>query len=151
MKKIFLRLMLLVTIAMVFVGAGTLATPAAGEAVVIVVNKSNTTGDLSVDEVRKLFLGEKRAWDGSKKVGVIMLAAGTPARETVLRSVFKMNESEYNRYMLQAVFTGKVATAPTDVASAAMMKKLVAANPGAIGYVHKSEADDTVKVVCELH
>ena len=64
-----------------------------------------------------------------------------------------MNESEYNRYMymLQAVFTGKVSAAPTDVASPAVMKKMVAANPGAVGYLHKSEVDDTVKVICELH
>jgi ABC-type phosphate transport system substrate-binding protein len=44
------------------------------------------------------------------------------------------------------VFTGK-ATMPREVAGSAEVKKAVAANPKAIGYVDRSAVDSTVKVV----
>lgn len=150
--KIFLRVALLSAI-MTLSGFGdaTLAAPPMGEPVAIVVNKANATGNLSVDEVRKFFMGDKARWDGSKKAVVVMLSPGSAERETVLRAIFKMNESEYNKYSMQAVFTGKMASAPLDLPSPSMIKKFVAANPGAIGYVKKSDADDTVRVICEVN
>ena len=44
------------------------------------------------------------------------------------------------------VFSGK-ATPPKELASSAEVKKFVAANPDAIGYIEKSAVDSTVKVV----
>jgi hypothetical protein len=44
------------------------------------------------------------------------------------------------------VFTGK-ATLPKEVAASADVKKAVAADPKAIGYIEKSAIDATVKVV----
>ncbi|MBY0234235.1 MAG: phosphate ABC transporter substrate-binding protein, partial [Burkholderiaceae bacterium] len=44
------------------------------------------------------------------------------------------------------VFSGK-ATPPKEMASSAEVKKFVAANPDAIGYIEKSAVDGTVKAV----
>jgi ABC-type phosphate transport system substrate-binding protein len=44
------------------------------------------------------------------------------------------------------VFTGK-ASAPKEYATSAEVKKAVAADPSAIGYIEKSQVDDTVKVI----
>jgi ABC-type phosphate transport system substrate-binding protein len=44
------------------------------------------------------------------------------------------------------VFSGK-ATPPKELGSAAEVKKFVAANPDAIGYIEKSAVDGSVKVV----
>jgi ABC-type phosphate transport system substrate-binding protein len=44
------------------------------------------------------------------------------------------------------VFTGK-ATPPKEAANSAEVKKALAANPKAIGYIEKSAVDATVKVV----
>ncbi|SDD77089.1 hypothetical protein SAMN05428966_105342 [Massilia sp. PDC64] len=44
------------------------------------------------------------------------------------------------------VFTGK-ATMPKEVGSSADVRKAVAANPKAIGYIEKSAVDATVKVI----
>lgn len=44
------------------------------------------------------------------------------------------------------IFTGK-AKPPKEVASDADLKKAVAADPKAIGYIKKSEVDGSVKVV----
>ena len=48
------------------------------------------------------------------------------------------------------IFTGK-AQPPKEMPDAAAVKKAVAADPKAIGYIQKSEVDSTVKVVLALN
>jgi hypothetical protein len=48
------------------------------------------------------------------------------------------------------VFTGK-ASPPKELPDAAAVKKAVAADPKAIGYIEKSEVDSTVKVLLSLN
>jgi hypothetical protein len=79
-----------------------------------------------------------------------MLAPDQPERGVVLREVFKMSESDYTKYFLQAAFTGRVQAAPKNLPSAAQMKARLAANPNAIGYLNKEDVDDSVRVVLKL-
>jgi ABC-type phosphate transport system substrate-binding protein len=122
---------------------------AAGE-VDVVVNKSNTIADLSLADAKKIFLCDKTTWPSGKRISVVMLAAGQPERAAVLGAIFKMNEGDYTKYMMQASFTGKIAAPPKELGSAAQVKQYVAENPGAIGYMKHEDVDDTVKVVLKL-
>jgi len=123
---------------------------AAGEEVDIIVSKANTIDDLPMADAKKVFVGDKSTWPSGKRVTILMLAPGTPARAAVLHQIYKMSEDDYGQYFTQAAFSGKVAAPPKDIASGAQMKQAVAANPGAIGYVSKADVDDTVKVVLKL-
>ncbi len=148
-----MRKLILLTILMLALVAGCvrlLRVSAAFEEVDIVVNKSNNVGSLSREEVRRIFMGEKSSWPGGKHVTVLMLAADQPERGVILREVFKMNESDYTRYFLQAAFTGRVQAAPKDLPSAARMKGRLAANPNAIGYLNKGDVDDSVRVLLKV-
>lgn len=133
----------------------TLALPpqpasAAGDEVDIIVNKANSIADLPLADVKKIFMGDKTTWPSGKRISVLMAAAGAPERAVVLRELFKMSDAEYTKYFMQAAFTGKVTAPPKEISSAAQMKTTVAGNPGALGYVLKSDADDTVKVVLKI-
>jgi ABC-type phosphate transport system substrate-binding protein len=119
--------------------------------VYVVVNTSNKIATLSLEEVRRIFMGEKSSWAGGKRITVLMLAPDQPERVVVLQAVFKMNESEYTKYFLQAAFTGHVLAAPRDLPSAAQMKAQVAANPNAIGYLSRDDVNENVRVVLRLH
>src|ERR1700676_5199194 len=88
--------------------AGLLTASAAPEEVDVVVNKSNNTGPLSREEVRRIFVGEKSSWRGGKRIAVLMLAPDQPERRVILRELLKMNESDYTKYFLQAAFTGRI-------------------------------------------
>jgi ABC-type phosphate transport system substrate-binding protein len=123
---------------------------AAVEEVDIVVNKANDVGPLSREQVRQIFMGEKSSWRGGKRITILMFAPDQTERAVILREVFRMNESDYTRYFLQAAFTGKVQAAPKDLPSAAQMKARLAANPGAIGYLKKEDVDDSVRVLLKL-
>ena len=114
-------------------------------AVAIVVNRSHKIGDMSLADVRKLFLGEKGTLPNGRRVILLMSPAGTPARETVLRQIYKMSESEFAKYVLQSAFTGRQ-TPPHEVA-AGEMKRLVAERPDVIGYLPVTQVDDAIRAV----
>jgi ABC-type phosphate transport system substrate-binding protein len=123
---------------------------AAEDGVAIIVNKANPTADLTLADAKKIFMGDKSTWPNGKRITVLMLAQGQPERAVVLRVIYKMSEADYGKYFLQAAFTGKVSAPPKDVASPAVVKGEVGANPGAVGYVKASEADDSVKIVLKI-
>ena len=148
MQKPILLAILLLTLTMSWLRLPTVT--AAPEEVDVVVNKSNNVAPLTREEVRRIFIGDKSSWPGGKRIAVLMLERDQPERAVILQSVFKMNESEYTKYFLQAAFTGKVLAAPRDLASVAQMKAHLAANPNAIGYLKKADVDDSVKIVLML-
>jgi ABC-type phosphate transport system substrate-binding protein len=127
------------------VNAGTVV----GE-VDVVVSKSNKIGALSREEVRRIFVGDRSSWPGGKHIAIFMLTSDHAERTVVLREVFKMNESDYTKYFLQAAFTGRVQAAPKELPSGALMKARLAANPNAIGYLRKEDVDESVNVLLKL-
>ena len=143
-------LLAIFALALVVSFAGLLTVGAATEEVDVVVNKANNVVPLSREEVRRIFVGEKSSWPGGKHITVLMFAPDQPERVVILREVFKMNESDYTKYFLQAAFTGRVQAAPRDLPSAAQMKAHLAANPNAIGYLKKEDVDDSLKIVLKL-
>ena len=143
-------LLAIFALALVVSFAGLLTVGAATEEVDVVVNKANNVVPLSREEVRRIFVGEKSSWPSGKHITVLMFAPDQPERVVILREVFKMNESDYTKYFLQAAFTGRVQAAPRDLPSAAQMKAHLAANPNAIGYLKKEDVDDSLKIVLKL-
>ena len=123
---------------------------AEAEEVDVVINKSNSLAQLSLDDARKIFMGDKTVWPNGKHITVMMLAPGQPERAAIVREIYKMNEADYDRYFLEAAFTGRVPAPPKEVRSVVQMKQLLAQNPGAIGYLKKSDVDDSVKVILKL-
>ena len=143
-------LLAIVALALVVSCPGLLTVGAGTEEVDVVVSKANNVVPLSREEVRRIFVGEKSSWPGGKHITVLMFAPDQSERVVILREVFKMNESDYTKYFLQAAFTGRVQAAPRDLPSATQMKAHLAANPNAIGYLKKEDVDDSLKIVLKL-
>jgi ABC-type phosphate transport system substrate-binding protein len=125
---------------------------AAGDPIVVIVNKSNPVDNLSMEELKKLFLSDRSRWDTGKAVAPVILPPGTPERTSFLKMVCGMSDAEMNKYFMQAAFTGKSATPPKQVSSSAALKAFVAESPGAIGFVkgmdfHGDGSDGGVKAV----
>jgi ABC-type phosphate transport system substrate-binding protein len=125
---------------------------AAGDPVVVIVNASNPVDNLSLGELKKLFLSDRSRWDTGKAVAPVMVAAGAPERVLFLKIVCGMNDADLGKYFMQAAFTGKSATPPKEVGSAGAVKSFVASSPGAIGFVkavdfHGDGSDGGIKSV----
>jgi len=121
-------------------------------AIVVVVNNSNPIENLSVADLRKIFLSDRSRWDTGKAVAPVIVAAGSPERSAFLKIVCSMSDAEFNKYFVQAAFTGKDVTPPKEVSSSRDVKTAVAASPGAIGFVraldfHGDGSDGGVKAI----
>ena len=133
-------------LSLALMAAFTAAADGAADHLAIIVSKSSPTDSLSGAELQKVFRAEKGKDSGGNKYIIVMQEAGQPARDAALRGIYKMTDSDYNKFFLQATFTGAVQAAPKAL-SAAAVKHFVAETPGAIGYVRADEVDDKVKVV----
>ena len=119
--------------------AMSLTLPAMAE-VVVVVNPKSAASAMTNDQVAQFFLGKSTA------MTPIDQSESAPVRAEFYKKVTDKEPSQAKALWSKLVFTGK-ATLPREVASSADVKKAVAADPKAIGYIEKSAVDSTVKVV----
>jgi ABC-type phosphate transport system substrate-binding protein len=119
--------------------ACAVAVPALAE-VVVVVNPKHGSSAMSNDEVAQFFLGK------STSMTPIDQPESAPIRAEFYKKVTDKEPAQAKALWSKLVFTGK-ATLPKEVQSSADVKKAVAADPKAIGYIEKSAVDATVKVV----
>jgi ABC-type phosphate transport system substrate-binding protein len=150
--KVFSAAAMLAVLAATCFTAPVRPVQAAGDPIVVIVNSANPVDNLSVGDLKKLFLSDRSRWDTGKAVAPVMLATGAPERTAFLKIVCGMSDADFGKYFLQAAFTGKSATPPKEVSSAQSVKSTVAGSPGAIGFVkaldfHGDGSDGGVKAV----
>jgi ABC-type phosphate transport system substrate-binding protein len=116
-----------------------LAAPAMAE-VVVVVNPKAAEASMTKDQVAQFFLGKSSA------MTPVDQPEGAPVRAEFYKKVTDKDASQVKSLWSKLVFTGK-ATMPKEVGDSAAVKKAVAADPKAIGYIEKSAVDASVKVI----
>jgi phosphate transport system substrate-binding protein len=114
--------------------------------VAVVVNPANPVGGISLTELRKIFAGEKRSWQGGLPMHPIVRAPGCHERVVLLR-LLAMSESEYKQYWTAQVFRGEVGSEPLSVPSIGMQKEAMAVYSGAISLVDANDVKPGMKVV----
>jgi ABC-type phosphate transport system substrate-binding protein len=117
------------------------------EGLAIVVNPKNPTANLSLAQLRAVFLAERRWWPNRKHVVLSGMRRGTPERQTVLRVIYKMDDRSLDHYFLYQSFKGEATMPPATLQSPADIKKFVSSTLGAVGYLRVSDVDNSVKVV----
>ncbi|AXA92299.1 hypothetical protein [Massilia sp. YMA4] len=135
MKKLLSSLLL--------AAVATAALPAAAETVVIVSPK-NPASRMFSEQAAQFFLGK------SAQFTPIDQAEGSAIRTDFYKRISNMEASQVKAAWLKLVFTGKATAEPKEYKSDAEVKKAVADDPKAIGYINKSSVDDTVKVILTL-
>jgi ABC-type phosphate transport system substrate-binding protein len=117
------------------------------ESVAVIVNQANPIDDLTLKDLRTVFLGERSHWPNGRRITLVMMDPGLVERKAVLRDVCHMSESEFSRHFLQGLFTGEVFASPKTLSTPVGVRKFVFNVPGAIGYVKASDVDGSVKVI----
>ena len=131
-----------ISLALAAVTMASFARSASAETVVIVSQKNPATRMFS-EQASQFFLGKSALFTPVDQ------AEGSPIRADFYRKVADKDAGQVKALWSKLVFTGK-ATPPKEYASNAEVKKAVAADPKAIGYIDKSAVDDTVKVILTL-
>lgn len=117
-------------------------TPASAE-LVIIVNPANPATRLFPSQAAQFFTG------GSVLFTPIEQAQDSAIRAEFCKKVLEKEPAQVEAIWSKLVFTGQ-GKPPQVMKSSAEVKKAVAANPKAIGYIEKSAVDDTVKVVATV-
>ena len=116
-----------------------LTLPAMAE-VVVVGNPKAAEASMTKDQIAQFFLGK------STSMTPIDQPESAPIRAEFYKKVTDKDASQVKSLWSKLVFTGK-ATMPKEVADSAAVKKAVAADPKAIGYIEKTAVDPSVKVL----
>ena len=118
----------------------------AGANLVLIVNKATAVINLSKNDLRTIYMGEKEKWPTGQKVLPVALSS-EPELKAFLKEVCDMSEADYKKYFIQANFTGKTVILPRMGSSAAAVKALVSSTPGAIGFIPAGDVDNSVGIV----
>jgi ABC-type phosphate transport system substrate-binding protein len=124
-----------------------LAAPSvrAADEIVVIVNKDNPQ---TIDRayVQRIYTGVSKAWPDGSPVFPLDQDQGGEVRENFCQEWLGRSGAAVAAIWAQNIFTGK-ALPPKIVAPDERMKKIVATNRNAIGYIRRSSLDNTVKVL----
>ena len=115
--------------------------------VAIVVSPDVPADNLSLDEVRKIFLGDRQYWSSNLRITILVRAPVARERDVVLKTIYKMTEAQYRQYWISKVFRAEVASGPKIFYTAGMATELVAIIPGSIGFVDAAQVPPNAKVL----
>lgn len=119
----------------------TLAAAASQAQVAVVMGPA--ASPLSKDQVANIYLGRNADFKP------VDLPESSPTRGAFYQKATDRDAAQVKAVWARIVFSGK-GQPPKEVADAAAVKKAVAADPKAIGYIDKSAVDGSVKVVLSL-
>jgi ABC-type phosphate transport system substrate-binding protein len=127
----------------------SLAEPdTANAAVAIVVHTDTNVTDLTMAQLRRIFLAEQQFWPDKSRITLLVRAPGAYERDLVLDRIYEMNEDRFRKYWIAKMFRAEVPSGPKIVFSSNMAFELVTAIPGSITFMNTADVtDDRVKVI----
>jgi len=119
----------------------------AKESLAIIVNRENPLDNLSMSELRTIFLGERTHWPNGRKITLVTMEDGHAEGVAIARDVCRMSEADLRRRYLQKRYTNEMLVPPKTLVTPKFVREFVFNVPGAIGYLRPEDVDDSVKVI----
>lgn len=119
---------------------------ARAEEVVPVVSAKSSITSLNAAQVADIFLGKTNRFPDGTPATPIDLSEESPERERFYAQYTGKSPAQVKAHWSKIIFTGR-GQPPRQAASGREMKKLVAENPSAIGYIDPSLVDASVRVL----
>jgi len=126
-----------------------LSLGAAQAQVAVIVNPKSATASMTADQVASIFLGKSNTLPSGAAAAAVDQPESAAVREQFYTKVTGKQAAQVKAAWSRLVFSGK-ATPPKELASSAEVKKFVAGNADAIGYIEKAALDGTVKAVLSV-
>lgn len=115
--------------------------------IAIVVHKATEVDNLSLDELRSIFLADQQFWKNRKRIILLVRAPQSDERDFVLNRIYRMSEAQFRQYWISKMFRAEVPRGPKIVFSTDMTLELVIAIPGSISFMRAVDVTDDVKLV----
>lgn len=127
--------------------ASALARPTEAEELAVIVHVDRQAR-FSVEELAQVYLKKRRFWNDGEPIVPVNRNAGSAAREWFVRKLFGEETRQQAVYWNRQYFRGVLP--PVTLASDQAVKRFVASEPRAIGYVHPGAVDASVRVMLRL-
>jgi ABC-type phosphate transport system substrate-binding protein len=116
--------------------------------VVAVVSSTSTITSLSNSQVTDIFLGKVNRFPNGTLAVPIDQAEGSQARDEFYATFAGKSPAQVKSLWAKIIFTGR-GQPPKAVPNSIEVRKLLAANTQAIGYIERSAVDSSVKVLVQ--
>jgi ABC-type phosphate transport system substrate-binding protein len=126
-------------------GAGPARAAGASELVVIVSARNPVTA-LRADQVAAIFLGQSLRFPDGVEAAPLDQPIGSPVRDAFYVRVANKNPALLKAHWSKMVFTGR-GQPPAELPDNAAVRRRVANDPDAIGYIERSALDPSVRAV----
>ena len=150
-KRHYLRLRDLVFAAVLvhagFVGNALAESPIEETGLAIVVHKDSGVEDLSMTELRNIFMANQQFWPDRRRITLLVRAPQSDERDYVLNTIYQKSEAEFRQYWIAKMFRAEIPRGPKIVFSSDMTLDLVVAIPGSISFMRADQVTEDVKVV----
>jgi ABC-type phosphate transport system substrate-binding protein len=114
--------------------------------VVVVVSAKSSVTSLTAEQTAKIFLGKVGTFPNERNAFPIDQPEGSAIRDEFYSKVAHKNSSQLAAYWAKIIFSGD-GRPPKLIAGDAAVRKAIANNPNAIGYIDKSAVNRSVRVV----
>jgi ABC-type phosphate transport system substrate-binding protein len=123
------------------------ARPVEAQDLAVIVNGARTDQP-SMAEIKQIYLKQRRFWSDGGRIVAVNRESGSPPRAAFDGHVFGSRVGQLAVYWNRQYFQGVLP--PATLASDEAVKRFVASEREAIGYVHPAVVDDSVRVVLQL-
>lgn len=124
------------------------ALPAAQSDVVVVVSRESAVTALTRDQVADLFLGKLSRFPGGSKAVPLDLPEGSAVRDAFYSQYAGKSAAQVKAHWSKIIFTGR-GQPPAQTPDSRTALERLAGDPGAIAYIERSLADESVRIVAE--
>src|SRR5579863_3530096 len=115
--------------------------------IAVVVNAGNPTDNLSLDELKKVLLGQQSRWKNKSKIAVVLRQPGVRERTVLLVKVLQMTEQDFKKSWLGAVFRGEADAEPFVAPSNGSASSYLDVYPGGIAFLPGTDVRRDLKVL----
>lgn len=113
---------------------------------VVVVAKNSSLDDLSIHDLKHLYMGDQIMAPGGKKLIPVALRSGSVERVAFEQAILGMAPERVASYWIDRKIRGQSGP-PSSVDTAELLQRVVAKVEGGIGYVRAGDVRDFVKIV----
>jgi ABC-type phosphate transport system substrate-binding protein len=128
--------------------AGVAFAASAHADVVVIVSSKSSVKSLTAQQTTKIFLGKVVTFPNGLAALPIDQPEGSAVRDEFYAKVVHKNSSQLTAYWAKVIFTGD-GRPPNLLADSLSVRKAIAHDPNAIGYIEKSDVNRSVRVVLD--
>ena len=135
----------------VFAGVLFISSKGRGRAevpIAVIVHEQVVVDDISLSELRRIFLGKRQDWSPELSITLLLPPRGTPERKVLLAKIYQQrSEVQVQHYWINRLFGDEMQSGPKITGSNEMSASLVREIPGAIALVPADRIPRGVKVL----